>query len=246
LWFIGAAALLVVTIPACNESQFIENAVKTLLKETSTLENDYVIVIAEDGSVDGTDAIAQRLAKGNPRIIHIHSDKKLGRGLALKNAWKKVNGNAYIYVDCDLATDMKYYPQLIAAVKNGYDLATGSRYIDGAKVRRPGLRHFVSKMYNLMVRTAFKTRVYDHQMGFKAFSGKLVKDLLDVCESKDWFWDTEIIVRSIHKGYKCLEFPVEWEEKRGTRTPLKRLLKDVYIHGKGFFKLSVSLNKRTA
>ncbi|MGB9778447.1 MAG: glycosyltransferase [Candidatus Bathyarchaeales archaeon] len=235
--------LLVVTIPAYNESQFLEKAVRTLLKETKALENDYIIVIAEDGSTDGSDIIAQRLAKENPHIIHIHADTKLGRGLALKNAWKKVNGSVYVYLDCDLATDMKYYPQLITAIKKGYDLATGSRYIKGAKVRRPGLRHFVSRMYNLIVRVAFKTHVYDHQIGFKAFSGKLVKDLLDACESTDWFWDTEIIVRSVHKGYKCLEFPVEWEEKRGTRTPLKRLLKDVYIHGKGFLKLSISLKK---
>ncbi|MEM3759894.1 MAG: hypothetical protein QXZ02_02130 [Candidatus Bathyarchaeia archaeon] len=95
----------------------------------------------------------------------------------------------------------------------------------------------------LVVQVAFKTHVYDHQIGFKAFSGKLVKALLDVCESTDWFWDTEIIVRSVHNGYKCLEFPVEWEEKRGTRTPLKRLLKDIYIHGKGFLKLSFPLKK---
>ncbi|MEM3730614.1 MAG: glycosyltransferase [Candidatus Bathyarchaeia archaeon] len=236
--------MLVVTIPACNEAKFLEKAVSTLLRETSALEKDYVIVIAEDGSVDGTDAIAQRLAKENPRIIHIHSDKKLGRGLALKNAWKKVRGDAYLYVDCDLATDMKYYPQLIAAIKNGYDLVTGSRYINGARVRRPGLRHFVSKAYNLLIRTTFKTRVYDHQIGFKAFSDKLVRELLDVCESKDWFWDTEIIVRAVHGGYKCLEFPVKWEEKRGSRTPLKRLVKDIYIHGKGLLKLGISLNKQ--
>lgn len=221
--------MLVVTVPVYNESQFLEEAIRTLLQKTDALGEDYVIVIAEDGSTDGSDAIAERLARGNPRIIHIHADKKLGRGLALKKAWKKVRGSVYVYLDCDLATDMKYYPQLIKAIKNGYDLVTGSRYMNGAKVRRPALRHFVSRMYNLMIRAIFRTHIYDHQIGFKAFSSKLVKNLLDACESTDWFWDTEIIVRSIHKGYKCFEFPVEWEEKRGTRTPLKRLVKR-YLH----------------
>jgi glycosyltransferase involved in cell wall biosynthesis len=231
--------LIVATIPAHNEARFLEEAVRVLLKETIALDDDYRIVIAEDGSTDGSDRIAEGLAKCNPHIIHIHADKKLGRGLALKNAWKRVGGDVYVFVDCDLATNMKYYPQLVGAIMGGYDLATGSRYVSGAIVRRPPMRYFVSRMYNLMVRAAFGTGVCDHQLGFKAFSGRLVRDLLDRCDSADWFWDTEIIVRSVRKGYRWIEFPVEWEEKRGTRTPLKRLMKDIYVHGKGFLTLSI-------
>ena len=210
---------------------------RTLLQETIALGDDYRIVIAEDGSTDGSNEIAERLARNNPRIIHVHADRKLGRGLALKNAWKKVNGDIYAFVDCDLATDMKYYPQLIGAIRNGYDLATGSRYMRGAIVQRPALRRLVSKMYNLLIRAVFRTNVHDHQLGFKAFSSRVVGDVLSRCNSADWFWDTEIIVRGMREGYKLAEFPVEWVERRGTRTPLKRLTKDIYIHGKGFLKL---------
>jgi hypothetical protein len=233
--------LIVATIPAHNEAKFLERAVRTVLQETVALGDDYCIVIAEDGSSDGSDEIAERLARNNPQIIHIHADKKLGRGLALKNAWKKVNGNIYAFVDCDLATDMKYYPQLIGAIRNGIDLATGSRYMSGAIVQRPALRGLVSKMYNLLIRAVFRTHVHDHQLGFKAFSSRVVGDLLSRCSSADWFWDTEIIVRSVREGYKLAEFPVEWIEKRGTRTPLDRLTKDIYIHGKGFLKLCAQM-----
>jgi glycosyltransferase involved in cell wall biosynthesis len=230
--------LIVATIPAHNERKFLEKAVETLLQETAALGSDYCIVIAEDGSTDGSDQIAKRLAADNPHVFHIHADRKLGRGLALKNAWKRVDGDVYAFVDCDLATDMKYYPQLIRSVMNGYDLATGSRYMSGAIVHRPPLRYTASRMYNLILQVVFRTHVYDHQLGFKAFSGRLVRNVMDRCESEDWFWDTEIIVRSIRAGYRCIEFPVEWEEKRGAKTPMKRLIKDIYIHGKGFLKLA--------
>jgi glycosyltransferase involved in cell wall biosynthesis len=232
--------LIVATIPAHNEARYLEKTVETLLQETTALDDDCCIVIAEDGSSDGSDDIAERLARNNPRIIHVHADRKLGRGLALKNAWEKVHGDIYSFVDCDLATDMKYYPQLIGAIRNGYDVATGSRYMRGAVVRRPALRRFASRTYNLLIRAVFKTHVYDHQLGFKAFSAKVVGNLLDRCDSADWFWDTEIIVRSVHEGYRLIEFPVEWQEKRGTRTPLKRLVKDFYIHGRGFLRLCLS------
>ena len=82
--------MIVATIPAHNEAKFLERVVRTLLQETIALGDDYCIVIAEDGSTDGSDEIAERLARNNPHIIHIHADKKLGSGLALKNAWKRL------------------------------------------------------------------------------------------------------------------------------------------------------------
>lgn len=236
--------MIVVTVPACNESRFLRKAVDTLLQQTAALEDEFCIIIAEDGSTDGTDKIAHDLANKNTHVIHIHADKKLGRGLALKNAWNNSKGDIYIYIDCDLATDMKYFPLLVNTIKAGYDLATGSRYIIGAKVHRPLLRQFVSRIYNLLIQGIFKDGIYDHQIGFKAFSYKLIRDLLNSCGSTGWFWDTEIIVRSRQKGYKCIEFPVEWEEKRRNKTSLKRLVNDIYIHGRGIIKLKQCLHKK--
>lgn len=237
-------ALILITIPAYNESKFLRKTVNTLLQETAALGDEFCIIIAEDGSTDGTEEIAQDLANKNTHVIHNHADKKLGRGLALKNAWNDIKGDIYVYIDCDLATDMKYFPLLVNVIKAGYDLATGSRYITGAKVHRPLVRKVISRIYNLLIQAIFKDGIYDHQIGFKAFSNRLIRDLLNSCESIDWFWDTEIIVRSRQKAYRCLEFPVEWKEKRRNRTSLKRLINDIYIHGRGLVKLKKCLQKK--
>jgi glycosyltransferase involved in cell wall biosynthesis len=201
-------------------------------------------VIAEDGSTDGTDIVAESLESLYPRVIHFHSSQKLGRGLALKRAWNKLDADIYVFVDCDLATDMKYFPKLINSIREGNDLATGSRYIKGAKVDRPFLRDATSRVYNSLIRMIYKNKVYDHQIGFKAFSKRLIKDELNNCKSDDWFWDTEIIIRSIHDNYKYVEFPVEWEEKKGRRTPLKRLISDIMIHGMGIIRLKDTLYEK--
>ncbi len=236
--------MIVVTVPAYNESKNLKKCVEKLIQETLPLEEDFCIVIAEDGSTDGTDAIAKRLEGSYSKVIYFHSAKKLGRGLALKRAWNKVEGDIYVFVDADLATDMKYYPQLINSIREGYDLATGSRYIEGAKVNRPFLRAFTSRIYNRLIRMMYKDKIFDHQIGFKAFSKRLIKDELNKCRSDGWFWDTEIIVRSIHDSYKLVEFPVEWEEKKGKNTSLKRLLSDVFIHGTGLIKLKSTLYEK--
>jgi len=199
-----------------------------LLKVTPRLGEDFRIVIAEDGSTDGTDIIAQELEHMYTQVTHLHSPQKLGKGLALKRAFNKVEGDIYAFIDCDLATNMKFFPQLINSIKEGNDLALGSRYMDGAEADRTVLRDLSSRVYNRLIRILFKDNVFDHQIGFKAFSNRLIKDILNECNSTGWFWDTEILIRSIYNNYKIIEFPVEWKEKKNNRGSLK-MVTDVAI-----------------
>jgi len=234
--------LIIVTIPAHNETKNLRNCVEQILQEIKNMNEEFRLVIAEDGSTDGTEILAQTLEGMYQNVIHFHYPEKLGRGLALKRAWTKLDGDIYAFIDADLATDMKYFPQLINLIREGNDLATGSRYIKGAKVERPFLRQITSLVYNNLIRMMYKDNVFDHQIGFKAFSKRLIKDEINKCISENWFWDTEIIVRSIHDKYKYVEFPVEWKEKQRKNTSIKRLISDIIIHGSGIIKLKRTLN----
>ena len=220
--------MIVVTVPACNESKNLRKCVEMLLKVTPRLGEDFHILIAEDGSTDGTDIIAQELERMYTQVTHLHSPQKLGKGLALKQAFNTVEGDIYAFIDCDLATNMKFFPQLINSIKEGNDLALGSRYMEGAEVHRTVLRDLSSRVYNRLIRMLFKDHVLDHQIGFKAFSNRLIKDILNECNSTGWFWDTEILIRSINNNYKIIEFPVEWKEKKNNKGSLK-MVTDVAI-----------------
>ena len=83
--------MIVVTVPARNESKNLRKCVESLLKETPQLGEDFRIVIAEDGSTDGTDIIAQDLERMYPPVIHLHSSQKLGKGLALTQAFNNAD-----------------------------------------------------------------------------------------------------------------------------------------------------------
>jgi hypothetical protein len=228
---------IVATLPCHNDIAFLEKAVNALREGLVSHEGDHLIIIAEDGSTDGSAELARTLALSDPNIVHIHDEKKLGRGRALMNAWERFDGEIYAYIDCDLATDMSFFPLLIEYIEEGYDLATGSRYVEGAITTRPFLRGITSKTYNAIIRLVFNDGIRDHQCGFKAFSRGMVEYILNESRDDHWFWDTEAIVLARRGGFKLVEFPVVWEEKKGSRTPLMRLLKDVWIHGKGSVKL---------
>jgi hypothetical protein len=99
------------------------------------------------------------------------------------------------------------------------------------------LRRVSSLIYNRIIRLLFSENTRDHQCGFKAFSKNFVDYMVQNCRSEGWFWDTESIVLAHKNGFKVIEFPVKWIEMKGERTPIVRLIKDIWIHGTGIVEL---------
>jgi hypothetical protein len=216
-----------VVLPAYNEAKSIERAVEEVRKELLSYldEGEFEIIIAEDGSTDGTDMLARRLSERYPEVHHLHSDERLGRGRALKNAFSLARGDILVYLDVDLSTDLKHLKELISSIKEeGYDFATGSRLMQESKRERPFKRDFASKGYNFLVRLFLGSKLKDHQCGFKAFRKSALFSFIDEVKDNHWFWDTEVMVLAQKKGYKVKEFPVKWKQSRETKV---RFGKDV-------------------
>jgi len=160
-----------VVLPAYNEVNYLEPAVTKISQTIEEAGYSYEIIIAEDGSTDGTDKKASMLSKKHEGIVkHIHKEKRMGRGKALKNAFNHSSGNVLVYMDVDLATDVRHLSELVRSVQvEGYEIATGSRMLNESRVRRSGTRNIASRVYNLMVRWLLDSKINDHQCGFKAF-----------------------------------------------------------------------------
>ncbi|MDD3246742.1 MAG: flippase-like domain-containing protein [Methanosarcina sp.] len=222
-------------MPAYNEAARIENTVSITAETLSKITDSFEIIIAEDGSTDGTDRIASRLSEQYSYVKHLHSDERQGRGRALNRAFKAASGEVLCYIDVDLATDMSYLEKLVRAVSTGgYDFATGSRIMPDSDAKRPFKREFASRGYNSLVRLFLRSKLYDHQCGFKAFRRGALFDLLDGIENQHWFWDTELLVRAQHRGYRVLEFPVYWRHGGSSKV---NLVKDVLGMGSEIFRL---------
>nr|QNT35509.1 glycosyltransferase AglD [uncultured Methanosarcinales archaeon] len=209
-------------LPAYNEAEGLEETVRRTAETLREITSNFEIIIAEDGATDGTDKIAEKLAEEHTYVKHLHSDKRLGRGSALNRAFKSASGDILVYIDVDLATDMKHLSELIGKIRDGYDLATGSRMMPESDAVRSAKRGFASIGFNFLVRTLLKSKLYDHQCGFKAFSRDPLLDLLDQVKDEHWFWDTEILVRAERSGYRVAEFPVRWRPGSVTKVDLKR------------------------
>ncbi|MCW3140831.1 MAG: glycosyltransferase family 2 protein [Methanophagales archaeon] len=208
-----------VVLPAHNEAERIEDAVNQTRKALAEFASSFEIIIAEDGSTDGTAEIASRIEAENSFVKHIHSEERLGRGKALSRAFKLATGEILAYLDVDLSTDMKHLKELINAIKEEhYDFATGSRMLKGSEVKRSFKRAALSKVFNFLVRKILRSKISDHQCGFKSFRKETLIPLLNEITDEHWFWDTEMLVRAQRNSYKIKEIPVRWEDKGGAGT----------------------------
>jgi hypothetical protein len=229
-----------VILPAYNEAKRIRDTVAATANTLKEITASFEIIIAEDGSTDGTAEIAAELSRTHEYVKHLHSDARQGRGRALNRAFKFASGDILCYIDVDLATDMKHLRELIDSIRyDRYDFSTGSRMMPESDVKRPFKRGFASKGFNLFTRTLLHSKLYDHQCGFKAFKRKSLFMLLDSIEDEHWFWDTELLVRAQHAGYVVKEFPVVWRHGGATKVDL---IKDVIGMGSQILRLWWQLN----
>jgi glycosyltransferase involved in cell wall biosynthesis len=211
--------MISIIVPVHNEASILKKNVSRLLEAAKAL-GDFQLILAEDGSTDGSREAASALASG--RVILISSEKRLGRGTSLKRAIAASSGDTVIYMDADLATDLSHLKELVTRIGEGYDIVTGSRLMKGSKVTgRRALREFFSRGYNLLLRLLFMTRINDHQCGFKAFRKSSVLPLLDEVEDTHWFWDSELLIRAQKKGLKVAEIPVRWTDRKDSSVRLR-------------------------
>lgn len=208
-----------VVIPVLNEEHSLPRCIETLGEFLSAnLEHQWRIVVADNGSTDGTLAVASRYAAESPHEVGVvHLDQR-GRGRALKRAWAESEADVVSYMDVDLSTGLEAFPLLVSAiVDEGCHIAWGSRLSPRSKTKRSLKREVVSRAYNVIIRVSMGTHFRDAQCGFKALSRATAQALVPHIVDNGWFFDTELLVIAEKKGFRWKEVPVEWREDPDSR-----------------------------
>ncbi len=232
---------VLVTIPVRNEVQRLEGTIEELDAAFRATPFDVVLSIAEDGSTDGTKEMLQELPLRWPNLVVQEAADSLGRGRALRELWAETPADIYCFTDADLACGPSTLVRAVDEVARGNPIVVGSRYAPGATTTRPPVRCIVSKGYNQLLRFSFGESIRDHQCGLKAFSAAAIRELLPETKEDSWFWDTEILIVALARGYPVRELPVDWVERKSSRTHYQRLLSDVILHGAGMLRLKTRI-----
>jgi dolichol-phosphate mannosyltransferase len=217
-----------VIIPTYNERENLPRLVPEVLSQDERLD----VLVIDDGSPDGTGALADELAAGSSRVNVIHRSGKLGLGTAYLAGfqWGLPKGYAwFIQMDADFSHDPAHLPQFLEALQS-YELVLGSRYLEGrvTVVNWPIARLLLSYFANVYARVITGVPLWDATGGFKAFRREVLEGIaLDRVESEGYSFQIEMSLRAWKKGFSIGEIPIVFVDRTiGESKMSKRIIRE--------------------
>ncbi|MFE6863150.1 glycosyltransferase [Nocardia sp. NPDC057668] len=215
------APVVDVVVPVYNEERDLGPCVRRLRE---FLDRSFPftarITIADNASTDSTLQVAAHLARELAGVRVVHLDRK-GRGRALRQVWLDSDAQVVAYMDVDLSTDLNALLPLVAPLVSGHsDVAIGTRLASSSRVVRGHKREFISRCYNLILRTSLQAKFSDAQCGFKAMRAPVARVVLPLVEDGEWFFDTELLVLAERIGLRIHEVPVDWIDDPDSRVDI--------------------------
>ena len=204
-----------VIIPTYNEKENIQKMVEKVF----SLKPDFDLLIIDDGSPDGTAEIVKTLQQKFTDKLHlIQRQGKQGLGTAYIVGFKWAIEKKYDYIfemDCDFSHNPDDLPRLLQACENGADVAVGSRYCKGGKVKNwPVGRILMSYFASVYVRLILWISIRDTTAGFKCYKRHVLETIdLNNIKFMGYAFQIEMKYASLKKGFKIVEVPITFIDR---------------------------------
>jgi dolichol-phosphate mannosyltransferase len=203
---------VLVIVPTFNESENLE-AIASAVRA-----HGYDLLVVDDGSPDGTGAIADTLAQGDSGIRVLHRSVKSGLGPAYAAGFEhglELGYEILCEMDADFSHDPQDLPRLVEAVEAGADLAIGSRYVPGGgAVGWPWYRRALSRGGNIYASVLIGIEVRDATAGFRAFRDTTLRRIdPQSCEASGYGFQVEMAWRTEQAGLEIVEVPITFRDR---------------------------------
>ncbi len=205
---------VLVVLPTYNESDNIE----TVLRRVRDALPDGTVLVVDDGSPDGTAELAERVGKelGGIELLRRHAKAGLGSAYRAGFRWGLDRGfDACVEMDADLSHDPGALPTLVAPLERGFELAIGSRYVDGGSIPNWAWhRRLLSRGGNVYASGLLGLGVTDSTSGFRAYAAPLLDRLdLDAIRADGYGFQIEMTYRAKQAGAPVVEVPIRFVDR---------------------------------
>ena len=206
-----------VVIPAYNEEEILHSTVVHVLEGLEGLDLDFSeVILCENGSSDGTLALARELAAEHDQVRVTVIDRP-DYGAAMKTGFLLARGDAIVNFDADYY-DMEF---LSDALRVDGDIVVAAKNVFGSNDARVLSRRIISRSFGWLVRSILDVRVAETH-GMKLFHKHAIESILPSVRSTKDLFDTELLARSEWGGLAIRELPVETKELRHSRSGILR------------------------
>jgi dolichyl-phosphate beta-glucosyltransferase len=212
------ASSLSLVIPAYNEEKRLgsqSHVFEYIRSHFTRAEFIYV----DDGSTDGTYLRLLDYQRQNPQVKILRHERNRGKGRAVRSGMEAATGDLVLFSDVDFSTPIEEIQKLLPYIRNGFDIAFGSRGAPGSNVeiRQSLLRVATGKIGNAIVQTLLFLPFTDTQCGFKLYRADALKTILPRLTVDGFAFDMEMLaVASVH-GLRAMEVPVTWRNVLDSR-----------------------------
>lgn len=229
--------LLSIVIPAHNEEHRLPDSLNKVLAFLQRQAYRAEILVVENGSQDRTAEIARQYTERHPNLFLLQ-ESEAGKGLAVRRGMLAAQGEYRFICDADLAMPIEEVNRFIPPMLRDFDVAIASREVPGAvRYGEPLYRHWIGRVFNLLVRTLTIPGIQDTQCGFKCFQSKVAEDLFSVQVINGWTFDAEVLFIALRRGYHIVEVPISWHYISGSRV---RLLRDSFAMLTDLFSIRIN------
>lgn len=222
-------ARAVVLLPTYNEIDNLPRIVPAIL-DAAPVD----LFILDDNSPDGTGAMADKLAAGNPRIHVVHRANKQGLGAAYLDGFARALAAGYdriLEMDADFSHPPGHLNEMLR-LANDYDVVLGSRWVKGGGTRNwPWRRQVISRLGSLYARTILGVSVRDLTGGFKCFRREVLEGIdLSSITTTGYAFQIEMTYRALKRGFKVVETPIIFvEREQGVSKMSRRIVVEAVV-----------------
>ncbi len=233
--------LISIIIPAYNESARIGKALDEVLRCVHERDWQAEILVVDDGSTDRTAAIVHQMAELHPEVRLLSNPENRGKGFSVRQGVLQAVGDIVMFTDADLSAPMEEAERLFEALRQGADIAIGSRWLERKRqiLKQPLYRQFFGRCFNGITRLVMGLPFADTQCGFKALHRPVAQTIFQLQRIERWGFDPELLFIALKRGYTVREVPVTWgHDERSRLSYLKdgvKMLEEIaYIRWEAF------------
>ena len=206
----GSAPFLSIVVPAFNEAERLPLTLERIAAFARTCGFALEVLVVDNASTDATKDVVFESASRYPFVKYLYEAVQ-GKGAAVRTGMLAGQGDYLLICDADLAVPVEEIVKFLPPRFQDFDVAIASREAEGAKrYGEPFHRHFMGRVFNLIIRTLLLPGLHDTQCGFKCFRHSIARELFSMSTINGWSFDVEILYIARLKGYRIAEVPVQW------------------------------------
>jgi dolichyl-phosphate beta-glucosyltransferase len=226
-----ARSSLSIVLPCFDEAERLPGTLAAYLAHFPPSRAEVELIVVDDGSSDGTSAIADQIAAADPRVRVVRTPHNHGKGYAVRVGVQAAQGELVVFTDADGSYGPEQLERVVAALDRA-PVAIGARLGSQAGTGSPLLRRLASPVFNRVMRLLLGLPFHDTQCGLKGFRHDAAEALFQRARVDGFAFDAEALLVARRLGFEVVEVPVTAEDRQGSKVRVGgdalRMLADVW------------------